>query len=353
MTPTAVVYESPMTGERFELDVPLASTRDLGELRADLGLPDYVDVGDTQVARAVGVLWAAKHAPGLAREHPSLASLSAPVNLAVFGGVAIRLLCRSANEAGPFRRRLGDVDLVTTRAEGPRAVKLLTGLTEPMGSRFWHAATKSDEHFNALRRGRRYRLHAAEEHDDGTVGSCVLDLLTDEIAFCHTIPVAGAVAHAAEQSYTLGGTELLLTKLQAIRALRSDDVDTEHRYRIIGELGSDVLIGPEDKDLLDVAALLADRGIGSEPGQVDPERLGAALARDWGLARTVRMNVAHAPMFVHALERRGAQPDAVALVERRLGELLAMIDEPRFQPRKPRLRLGKTWWEVVEDHEHD
>ncbi len=353
MSPSAVVYESPISGERYELEVPLESTRDLRGMRADLGLADFVDVQDSQVARAIGLLWAAKHAPQLSREHPSLSRFGEPVALAVFGGVAIRMLCRCANEAGPFRRQLGDVDLVTTRAEGPRAVQLLTSLAGPMGSRYWHAATKSDQVFNALRRGRRYRLHAAEEHDDGSVGSCVLDLLTDEIAFCHTIPIGHAIACAAEHAHTIGGTDVMLSKLQAIRAVDPAAVTDEHRYRVIGELGAQVLIGPEDKDLLDVAALLAEHGIGRRPGQIDPEAVGGLLRSDWGLHRTVRMNVANPGMYVRALRKRGAPPDTIALVEARLDELLAVIDDPSHQPRKPRLRLGRTWWDVVEDHEHD
>lgn len=353
MTPTAVVYESPISGERFEIDVPLESRRNVDELRSDLGLPDYLDIGDSQVARAVGVLWAAKHAPGLAHEHASLAKLSSPVRLAVFGGVAIRMLCRSANEDGPFRRPLGDVDLVTTRSEGQHAVALLTGLGDALGSRFWHATTKSDEMFNALRRGRRYRLHAAEEDRDGSVRGCVVDLLADEISFCHTIRVIDALERSAPGGPTVGATEVLLTKLQAIRAVDPAEIDEQHRYRVIGELRSTVLIGPEDKDLLDVAALLHDRGIGPEPDQVDPDRLGAALRRDWGLARTLRLNVANVAMFRSALEKRAAPAEVIALVERRLAELLSVIDDPRFQPRKPRLHFGSTWWEVVEDHEHD
>jgi hypothetical protein len=342
MAPTAVVYESPLSGERFELEVPLRSARDLGELRAELGLPDYVDVRDTQVARALGVLWAAEHAP-------ALAGLSSPLRLAVFGGVAVRLLSRRANEAAPFRRRLGDVDLVTTRADGPNAVKLLTGMGATMGSRYWHAATKSDEMFNALRRGRRYRLHGAEERDDGSVGACVLDLLVDEIAFCHTVDVADALADAGQQRHTIGATHVLLTKLQAIRALDPAEVDDEHRYRVIAEHGSKLLIGPEDKDLVDVAALLLDSGVGSRPGQIDPERLGRALASDWRLAQTVRLNVAHVPMYERALRDRGAPDGDVELVARALGDLLAVIDDPRHQPRRPRLRLTRTWWEEVED----
>lgn len=346
---STVVYESDISGERFEVETPLTSRYDLGELRDDLGLPGHIDLADTQVARFVGIAWAAKHADDLARSDAGMGKPGGPIRVAAFGSVGVRVVSPSANAEGPFKRKLGDVDLITTRGEGQRLVRLLTGLGPALGSRYWHAVTKSDEMFNALRRGRRFRVHGVEEDESGGARASVLDLLTDQIEFCHRIPVEEALQDPESSSFTIDATNLVLAKLQAIQAIERDRLDDRFEYRVVGELGDKLLLGPEAKDLIDASAVLHD-AYGRE---FDPELFARRLSGDWGLAKTVALNLGNPRMFEVVLRERGADEATVEVVLGRVRELSELIEEPRFKPRKPRMRFGKTWWEPVEEHEHD
>lgn len=344
-----VVYESELSGERFEVETPLTSRYELSQLREDLGLPGYLDLSDTQVARFVGIAWAASNADELVRSEEIKGKAGGPIQLAAFGSVAVRVVSPSANEEGPFKRKLGDVDLITTRGQGRRLVSLLTGLGPALGSRYWHAVTKSDEMFNALRRGRRFRVHGVEEAEDGSARASVLDLLTDEIEFCHRIPVEEALQDPKRSLFTIDAPNLVLAKLQAIQSIGREQLDDRFEYRVIGELGDKLLLGPEAKDLIDTAAILHDAW-GQE---FDPEVFAKRLSGDWALATTVALNLANPRMFETVLSTRGADRATVELVTSRVRELAELIGEPRFKPRKPRMRFSKTWWEPVEDHEHD
>lgn len=350
MSGTAVAFESPMTGERVEVEVPLGCRLDLVDLRADLGLPEYVDVSEPHVGRGVAVIWAARRAPELAREHPRLQQLDRPLRVAVFGGVGFRFLSPSANRP-PLARSLGDLDLIAPKADAPKLVGLLTALHEVLGSRFWHGVSKSDEMFNNLRGGQRYRVRAVEE-DPGSpsgIAGTSLDILVDRIRFCHEIPVESALDEPERYLNTVGGVELLLTKLQYIRAMRRDEIPHEHEYRIIGELGKQALIGPEDKDILDCVCLLADREIGPGAAGLDPDVLERRLTADWGLARTVRLNVENTRAFEHVLDQRNVEASLREHVLRGLSELRVVVSEAADRARAPRLRLNRRWWEEVED----
>jgi hypothetical protein len=337
-----------MTGERFELPVPLTSTIEPDALRRDLGLPDYVDTAEPNVARAIGILWAAQRIPELAERHEELRHAQRPPRLAVFGGVAFRFLCPSAN-SGPLSRSLHDADLVTTKRDGPVLLELLPALDAILGNRFWHVVTKGDATFNSMRAGRRYRVHGVKEDPDvpGGASQTVLDVLADEIEFCHTIRLD--LETTERRLHTIGAARLVLTKMQYIRRLPASDVDESIRHRVIASSGGDELIGPEDKDLTDVAALLHDRGVGTGQGQIDPDELHGVLRGDWRLAKTVGLNTANIAGFEHALRGRGVSPDTTERVVRSLAELRSVIEAAAASARQPRLKLRRDWWQVVED----
>lgn len=352
MSPRAVVYESAFSGERYEIDVPLECRVDLEALRAELGLPSYVSLDDPHVARAVAILWAASHLDQIGSLPAKVAPERGPLTAAVFGGVAFRFLCPSANPGGIFHRTLGDLDLLTPKREGGRLLALLTSLDASLGSRFWHVETKADENFNNLRGGQRYRLHTAVDDDSAAsgIGAAVMDILVDRFSFCHTVALERWDG-ATERLHTIGPAELLITKLQYIRAVARDAVTEPVSHRVIGELGRQTLIGPEDKDISDAAALLADRGVGIEPGQIDPSTFGATVADDWKLHRTLRLNLANRAGFETVLACRDAGPSEHLAVNTALDVLAGILEDPGRRPREPRLRLSKTWWEAVEDQE--
>jgi hypothetical protein len=344
-----VVFDSPATGERYEVDLPLTAKLDPVTLRDELGLPSYIDARESHVERALGVLWAARRADVLAGEHPELAKIGRPLDICLFGGVGYRFVCPSANDDPVFRRQPGDLDVITSRSDGHFVVTLFSALGNVLGDRYWHVVTKSDEMFNNLRGGRRFRVHGIEDGEEGLPGLTSLDILVERISFCHTVNVEDAFDTAVRSLFTIGSARLLLTKLQFIKAVDDSEEAAGHKHRVIGHLNGKLLIGPEDKDIADVAALLHDRGVGEADLQVNPDVLIQLLSADWGLAETVSLNSANKASFDHVLESRGAAPAAIDRVRSELAILAEVVEKARKRTRRPRLRLSKTWWEDVED----
>ena len=344
-----VVFDSPATGERYEIDLPLSARLDPVTLRDDLGLPSYIDAEESHVERALAVLWAARRADVLAVEHPELARIGRPLDICLFGGVGYRFVCPSANDDPVFRRRPGDLDVITSRSDGHFVVMLFSALGSVLGDRYWHVVTKSDEMFNNLRGGRRFRVHGLEDGDGGQPSLTSLDILVERISFCHTVTVEDAFSASVRSLFTIGSARLLLTKLQFIKAVPDSEAASAHRHRVIGQLGDRLLIGPEDKDIADVAALLHDRGVGEADLQIDPGVLIQILSKDWGLAETVSLNSGNGASFDHVLESRGAAPTVIDRVRSELATLSEVVDAARKRSRRPRFRLSKAWWEDVED----
>lgn len=344
-----VVFDSPATGERYEVELPLTSKLAPVELRDDLGLPGYIDADESHVERALAVLWAARRADVLAVEHPSLAKVGRPLDICLFGGVGYRFICPSANEDPVFRRQPGDLDLITTRSDGDSVIALFSTLGNILGNRYWHVVTKSDEMFNNLRGGRRFRVHGLEDDSETRLSIASLDILVERISFCHTIRAEDALAAPTQSLFTIGPARLLLTKLQFIKAVPDSQEFAGHEHRVIGQLDDKLLIGPEDKDIADVAALLHDRGVGGADLQVNPDVLIELLSADWAFAETLSLNSANATGFDHVLESRGAPPTVIDRVRSELATLVKVVDAARKRSKRPRFRLSKTWWEDVED----
>jgi hypothetical protein len=344
-----VVYDSPLTGERFEADFPLSSRFEVQALGADLGLPSYVSENG-RIAHAIAILWAAQRATNLHEVDLGASSFKAPIPVLLFGGIGFRLLCPSANQDSPFRRPIGDVDIITTKSRGHDLLEMLTRLEDLLGSRFMHVVTSSDKMFNNLRAGQRYRVHAMEESDASEgVALAPLDILVDRIPFCHVVPVEeDAFSEAKRHLYTIGPARLLLTKLQYIRRMNRSAVPSEYEYRVIGEHRGELLLGPEEKDLVDIAALLYDRGVGEAPEQVDLGLLEQLAARDWGLSKTALLNAQNTVAVTHVLRARGATDDQIGDVLEQLQHVCETLDEGHNNARKPRFRFG-DWWEYVED----
>jgi hypothetical protein len=325
------VIVDPFTQEKLPLRLPLAFHTDPGAARRALGLPDYVDTTDSVMAHAVGILH------GLSVELPGR-----PIGL--LGGVAYRFRAPSSNSTtSGLRRPLHDVDLCCHHADAKKLHTALLGLGQQQGSALTVVETHADRMFNALMGGRRLRLHNVNEVVDGRCVLGTIDVLADEFRFCHNLDIKEDIAQAPKESHTLSLPTLLLTKLQFIQS-----IPAEHRAqvpgRVLGPFGKkELLIGPEDKDVRDILALLLDRSMGEGPGEISPSRFVAPLASDWGFWTTVRLNLDHltrSPLF-EALpgERRPG-------VQKKIETLRAATDQ--VQPKRRFGFLQREWWEPVE-----
>lgn len=344
MSPKLRLFED-YDGTVYEVELPLSSSVDAKLVAEELGLPGYVDLSDLAVARAVVAVWAALRAPQLESLPEALRkSLKQPIVALLFGGVAVKVLSPTANKPGhPLNRRLNDIDFAVRKRDGALFVKLLTSLGGALGSKYTFFATSGDRWFNALRGGRRYRVHGISGAEgNGGLSASVVDVFCDELPFRHTIKLSGAFEKARESFFTVGAERLLLSKLQYIFGLpRSKLPELEaagQSFRVLPyeHLKGMVAVGMELKDMKDVAALLIDRKLGDG---IDPEALRSVLGKDKRFAFTVRLNLENFAERIDVLVEEGLSRSEAEAAAGRALELLEAL--PRVEE-----KWSKPWWNV-------
>ena len=238
----------------------------------------------------------------MARGRPGIAAAAAErgVPLRITGGVAVAIQCPSAATA-PLRRVYADIDLVTVGSARDATVELMEGL-----------GYAGDREFNTLHGHR--RLFFWDEGNQRQV-----DVFVDEARLCHTIDFRPRLQNVP---VTLTLADLLLMKLQVVET--------------------------NEKDYLDVCAILADHDLTGDDSGVDSTYLAGLAGSDWGLWRTLGMVSQRAEEF--ALELGGF--DSGELVAERLKRLQAALEAaPKSRGWKMRARVGerKRWYELPEE----
>ena len=328
-------------GTVYEVELPLTSRVDARAAADELGLPSYVDLGNLPMARAVVAVWAALRAPQL--EALPEALRRRPIVALLFGGAAVKLLSPTANKPGhPLNRRLNDVDFAVRKRDGALFVKLLASLGGALGSKYAFFVTSGDRWFNALRGGRRYRVHGISGVEGDGLSVSVIDVFCDELPFRHTIKLGEAFEEARENLFTVGAERLLLSKLQYIFGLprsRLPELEAAGQgFRVLPyeHLKGMVAVGMELKDMKDVAALLIDR----KPGEgIDPGALRRILGKDQRFALTVRLNLENFARRIDVLVEEGLSRSEAEVAAGRALELLELL--PRVEK-----RWSKPWWNV-------
>jgi hypothetical protein len=328
---TVDVVVDPFTQEKLPLHLPLAFQTEPEASRRALGLPEYVDVSDSVMAHAVGVLHA------MSQDLPGH-------DIALLGGVAFRFRSPSSNSnTSGLRRPLHDIDLSCHHADVKKVHSALLGLGLRHGSALSIVETHADRMFNALMGGRRLRLHNVNEVVGGRCVLGTIDLLADEFKFCHNMDLKADISQAPKDGHTLPLSTLLLTKLQFIQSIPARD-SGQVTGRILGPFGKrEVVIGPEDKDVKDILALLMDRSLGDNFGEISPTAFVGPLSSDWGFWTTVRMNLDHiakSPLFEQL------PPESRETVRSKVETLRAATE--KVQPKRRFGFLSREWWEPVE-----
>ncbi len=321
----------PRRGEKVAVELPVSYRRPPGEARARLGLADWVDLTDPIVAKAVVLLDAVREA-------------DPPIHLAILGGVASRMRSRSSNDrALGLRRPLHDLDLACLHREVKAVRRFLTTAHEREGSGLQFFETAGDRIFNSLAEGRRFRYHMVIGQRGNEVDLGAVDLLADEFRFCHRFDLRPEVQNAAAQHGTLSPALLLLAKLQFIQRIPGED-RAKVPHRVLEAFGRhDVVIGPEDKDVKDILALLADHPLTEGPDGISPARLAELFAADGGLCRTAELNlgmIGRSPI----LGGLPAPPGAIARSQ--LDAVRAIC--ARSPAKRSRGLFGGPWWEEVD-----
>jgi hypothetical protein len=217
------------------------------------------------------------------------------------GGVAIALLCPSASQP-PLRRSYGDLDLATSRGHARRleASLLEFGLVP-------------DTRFNALH-GRRRMIFEAPAY------GWSMDVFVEEFTMCHSLVLGDRLG---SPPYTLTPADLALTKLQIVEL--------------------------NNKDAVDLAALLLDVEITEDESGINVGYFSALLAKDWGWWRTVTGNLTWLEEVVPSL---GLDAAALNRVLAAINELRTSIDRRQKSLRwRARANVGDrmVWHEQPEE----
>ncbi len=229
----------------------------------------------------------------------------AGIPLRLLGGLAVAYLAPNGRSIGEFSRESNDIDLFSLSQYAGKLRDFLR-----------RNGIASDNRFNALYGAKRQQYF---------YGDAKVDLLLDEFRMCHYIPLKNRLSMT---SITIPPSDLLLTKLQI--------------YEI------------NEKDIKDVLALMHDLKMGNADTHtsIDAGYIADLLSKDWGLYRTVTMNLEKANEY---LESTGLEPKKKRRVSDEIEYLKNAIElKPKSISWKLRARVGEKvrWYELPEEVEY-
>lgn len=231
---------------------------------------------------------------------------AAGATLRVLGSIGVALHCPDAKALLPaFERTYADIDF----AAYGRQARELTAAISGLGYR-------EDREVSITSEGRRAIF------DHPTAPRVHLDVFFDELEFCHRIPLGGRLE--ADRP-TIPLAELLLSKLQIVKL--------------------------NEKDVIDAILLLLDHELGrGDADVIDLERIARLCADDWGLWRTLTMNLEKVRTFAAGYPQ--LSPAQQTRVGTAAAELKRAIDAaPKALAWRVRDRVGdrRQWWTDVDE----
>jgi hypothetical protein len=221
------------------------------------------------------------------------------VAVKLLGGAGIHLHSPSSHHP-PLRRKYGDLDYVIASKDRKAALAFFPSI-----------GYLANDRFNLMQGDRRLYFF------DGSNGKQV-DVFIDVIRMSHVIDLRGRLGHGGPCATP---SDLLLSKLQIVEVNK--------------------------KDLVDVTALILDHPIRSNDDEaIDAEYVARLACDDWGLCRTLQLNL---EKLRHTVGELDVDRD---IVNSRIDELWAAV-EAQPKPLKWRLRaqVGDRvrWYELPEE----
>lgn len=223
------------------------------------------------------------------------------LRLRVIGGIAVWMRAPSVRLADP-PRVFHDLDLAAPKRSSREVAALL-------------AVEGYEPHrrFNTLAG---HRLLFFDEPNGRRV-----DVFLDRLEMCHTLEFADRLAREPE---TLPLADLLLSKLQIVKLT--------------------------DRDVVDLAAVLADHPLAGDGDGIELDRVVAVCADDWGWWRTVTGNLRFLAS-AWSTASTGPGPDLAAARARAEELLRSLAKAPKSLRWKLRARVGERvrWYREPEE----
>jgi hypothetical protein len=349
--PEKLVLYRFLDGSVIEVDLPLTDYADIASMMRDLGIPDYVDLMYFPMKRAIVTIWAARNAYRLHELYPEKVPKRITkdrLNVALFGGGAVKVHSESANRVAFLNRVMKDVDLLYYKKHGYNFYRLLLMLGDIFGTKYYHFVIPSDKMFNAFRHGDRYRLRAFDDFDDGRPIVGVMDLIADTIEMRHKVKCTDELKAPDRHLYTIGLENIVLSKAQYImdldqeylEKLRMDGQD----FRVINYpyyAPNKIIIGMELKDMKDVFSVFLDHELTSDGGkeELSIKKIVKKLKSDKKMALTVRLNLETFIESVDNIFSKEVGSSRAENVKDKVRELLRHMPEVNKKWDKP-------WWNV-------
>lgn len=234
------------------------------------------------------------------------AAEAAGATLRVLGSIGVALHCPDAKRLLPaFERTYADIDFA---AYGKQA-REVTAAISSLGYR-------EDREVFITSGGRRAIF------DHPTSLAIHLDVFYDELEFCHRIPLAGRLA---VDRPTIPLAELLLSKLQIVKL--------------------------NEKDVIDTILLLLDHELGAGDADViDAGRVAQLAAEEWGLWRTLTMNLDKVATFAGTYPQLDAEQAAkVTAGALALKRAIDAVPKPLAWRLRDRVGDRRQWWTDVDE----
>jgi hypothetical protein len=225
----------------------------------------------------------------------------AGVPVRLLGGLAVRL--HIGTDTPVLVREYKDIDLATPKGRAKDVIRVMEA-----------SGYESNFRFNSMNGNKRLLFY------DNANGRQV-DVFVGSFAMCHEIPITERIELAV---HGIPLAELLLTKMQIVQL--------------------------NEKDLTDILSMLYHHDVADDDdGHINAARVAQLCAADWGLWRTVQLNVerVRAAVATSSLDAAGQER-----VRDRLDRLWQRVeDEPKSGRWKMRNRIGdkKRWYEEPEE----
>ena len=343
-----VVYEDP-SGYKVEVKVPLEDRADVDRYRLELGLPEYLNLNEPPLRKAVASLWLAFKAPELDKLFPEalLKQFKERLKVLAGGDVAFKILSPSLNDSNsPFYQPVEEVFFVAHRRHMKQFLNLLLLQGRLLGDFHIYFLTEEDRTFNKMLRILS-PLHVLRVSTLKTEGAGVeveaVEIHGEHVLYQHLAKCREATLNPGDYLYALPREIALLSKLMKIRevdekTLRS--MSEKDRLSILGVAPYDynkIIVGMSFRDMIYCYALIKDSYISLGKDCINFGNYGAILRKDPKFATTVRANMENLLNRVEVLYELGVDEMTIDAIKSKIKRLLD------FTPRVSKKWSG-PWW---------